>query len=318
MIKHPLKYHTAFLVFALNVLALPVLVTTAMAQPANNVPGPPAGPPGPIVSLSGTVVEQLDSDFDDGGSYSVSSLLFRANVLQPVSRSTLIGLGFRYDLADYNFSNPDVFGGISPWDKIHSITLSVPIISQFNERWSLFISPSLAFSREFDASWGDSLAYGAVGAFSYSFRTDRKLGLGLGVFDRMNKSRVFPFISVDWNFTDKLRLTNPLRAGPTGPAGLEIAYQIDSNWEFGAGGAYRSFRFRLDDEGIAPDGIGEQRGTLAFARIKRQLGRKLDLNIYAGAVLGGELHLDNANNERLVTAAHGTAPLLAITFNGRL
>jgi len=315
MIKRHLNYRKAFLAFALSVLTLPVLITTVMAQPAANSP---PGPPSPMVSLSGTLVEQLNSDFDNGGSYSVSSLLFRANVLQPISRSTLIGLGFSYDLADYNFSNPVAFGGASPWDKIHSITLSVPIITQFNERWSLFVSPSVAFSREFEASWGDSLAYGAVGAFSYGFRRDRKIGLGLGVFDRMNKSRVFPFISVDWNFTDKLRLTNPLRAGPTGPAGLELAYQIDSKWEFGAGGAYRSFRFRLDDQGIAPDGIGEQKGTLAFARLKRTFGKKFDLDIYAGAILGGDLRLDNSNNERLFTAEHATAPLLAISFNGRI
>jgi hypothetical protein len=198
------------------------------------------------------------------------------------------------------------------------MTFSVPIISQVGERWSLFVSPSLAISREFDASWGDALSYGAVGSFSYQFGPRRQLGFGLGVFDRMGKSRIFPFVSVDWYFNDRLRLTNPLRAGPTGPAGLELAYQIDKNWEFGVGGAYRSFRFRLDDQGIAPNGIGEQRGTLAFARLQRQFGKKFDLNIYAGAILGGDLRLDNSGNERLVTAEHATAPLLAISFNGRL
>lgn len=295
-----------FVAISLNVTANPDTTTDRQGRPDY------------YVSLSGTPVLQTDSDFDEGGTYSVSSLLVRANTAMPVRRKTLIGLGFSYDLADYDFSNPVPFGGASPWDKIHSLTLSVPIISRLDDRWSIFIAPSLAFSKEFDASWHDSLAYGAVTAFSYAFTPQQRIGLGFGAFDRMGKNRVFPFISVEWHFTDRLRLTNPLPAGPTGPAGLELAYRIDNHWEFGAGTAYRSFRFRLDDQGVAPNGIGEQRGTLAFARLKRGFGKRLDLNVYAGAVLNGDLRLDNADNDRLVTAPHATAPLFAISLDARI
>jgi hypothetical protein len=307
-------------------LAMVSVVFPVAAQPHSEAQAPSAaqpptdGPPRPssIVTFSGTLIEQAKSDFDSGGSYSVSSLLFRTSITKPVSRTTLVGFGFSYDLADYNFSNPIAFGGLAPWNKIHSITLSVPIISRYGKRWSIFASPSVSVSREFDADWGDSLAYGAIVAGTYGFGPKRKFGLGLGVFDRMDETRAFPFISVDWYFTDRLRLSNPLRAGPTGPAGLELAYTINSKWDFGAGAAYRSFRFRLDDQGIAPNGVGEQRGALAFARFTRSFGPKFSLVIYAGAVLNGELRLENVNNDRLASAPHGTAPLVAISFNGRL
>ncbi len=274
--------------------------------------------PGSSFSFTGALVEQMDSDFDNGGSYSVSSILLRASVLKPVSRSTRVGFNFNYDFSDYNFTDPVAFGGISPWNKIHNLTFGVPVIARFKERWSILAIPSLSVIKESNASTSDALAYGAVFAFNYSFRADRRLGLGAGIFERVDEFRAFPFISVNWHFTDRLRLINPLRAGPTGPAGLELAYDLNSNWEFGAGAAYRSFRFRLNDQGIAPGGVGEQSGLLAFARFSRRFGPKYKLYFYAGAALNGDLRLEDRNNQRLVTAPHGTAPLLAVSFTGRI
>jgi hypothetical protein len=74
---------------------------------------------------------------------------------------------------------------------------------------------------------------------------------------------VFPYITVNWQMTERLRLINPSRTSPAGPAGLELVYAIDKYWETGLGAAYRSYRFRLEEDGPIPNGIGEYK-TVRF------------------------------------------------------
>ena len=72
------------------------------------------------------------------------------------------------------------------------------------------------------AETGESLSYGAVLSAAYAFGPDLMVGLGAGVFERLDQSEVFPYVVIDWKINDRLRLTNPFRAGPVGPAGLEL------------------------------------------------------------------------------------------------
>lgn len=294
-----------------------VLVIWANPVAAQPPPGDSAKPPGPFFSLSGSAIAQLDADFETQGSYSVSSLIFRASVAQPVSRKTILGLSLSYDHLDYDFSDDAALESASPWDRVHGLNLALPIIRKINDRWSLLLSPSIGWFGASGASSGDSLTYGLVSAATYAFRPDRKLGFGLAAFERIGQTRGFPFVSIDWRLTDRMRLTNPLNVGPTGPAGLELAYEISPTWEFGAGGAYRSIRFRLDEHDLEPNGIGEQRGIVTFARILHNLSPKINLVIYTGLVLSGELRIEDENAQQRRTAEHDTAPLLAISLSGR-
>jgi len=295
-------------------LALANSTQPATAQPPS---GGQAKPPGPFFKISGSVISQLDADFDTQGSYSVSSLLFSASVAQPVSRKTILGLSLSYDLLDYDFSEDAQLESASPWDRVHGLNLALPIIRKVNDKWSMFLSPSVGSFGASEASFSDSLTYGLVFAATYAFRPDRKLGFGLGAFDRIGESRAFPFVSIDWRLTDRMRLTNPLSVGPTGPAGLELAYEISPTWEFGVGGAYRNIRFRLDDQDLEPNGIGEQRGIVTFARILHPFSLNLNLVIHTGLVFNGELRIEDEDAQQRRTAEHGTAPLLAISLSGR-
>ena len=296
------------------ILALASWGAPVAAQPA---PGSQGKPPGPFFSLSGSLVEQFNADFDAQGSYSVSSLLLRASVAQPISRKTILGLSLSYDLLDYDFSDDVVLESASPWDRVHGLNLALPVIRRINERWTMLLSPSIGSYGASGASFSDTMTYGAVFAATYAFKPDRKLGFGVGAFDRIGQSRAFPFVSIDWRLSERLRLTNPLTVGPTGPAGLELAYEITPRWELGAGGAYRNIRFRLDERDLEPNGIGEQRGIVTFARIMHAFGPKLSLVIYTGLVLDGELRIETENARRRRTVEHGTAPLLAISLSGR-
>ena len=120
---------------------------------------------------------------------------------------------------------------------------------------------------------------------------------------------------VDWQITPEWRLANPLRAGVTGPAGLELSWQPRGAWEWGLGGAWRSLRFRLDDEGSAPNGVGEETLVPVWLRGVRELGR-LRLAIYAGMSLEGELRLENRRGETFSEQRYAAEPFAAIYLSG--
>jgi hypothetical protein len=152
---------------------------------------------------------------------------------------------------------------------------------------------------------------------SYGFERGNRIGVGLGVFDRLDETIYYPFLSVKWQLTENLRIGNSLDSGPTGPAGLQLAYRFSEGWELAMGLARRSYRFRLDDTGMAPEGIGTQKGKLAFLRLSIDLTQAMQLDLFAGVIHDGTLILENRDNVGVATVDYETTPLLAVNFNGR-
>ncbi len=159
--------------------------------------------------------------------------------------------------------------------------------------------------------------YGAILSVARRLGPDLTLGLGVGVFAQIEETRAFPFVAIDWRITEQARLTNPFAGGPAGPAGLELSYALTSDWEIGIGGAYRSFRHRLDRDGPVPDGIGEHRFVPVYLRLGRDLSPHLHLSLYAGAALGSELRVENDDGDRLYDDDQDPTATLGLSLRGR-
>jgi hypothetical protein len=117
-----------------------------------------------------------------------------------------------------------------------------------------------------------------------------------------------------WKITDNLRLGNSFRTGPAGPAGLELTYTIDRNWETALAGGYRAYRFRLDSNGPVPNGIGQTDSWLLYARLSRKLSRGLRLDLYGGAAFGGKLILDDSRGHEIDRTSYNTAPMAGLAL----
>ena len=122
---------------------------------------------------------------------------------------------------------------------------------------------------------------------------------------------------VDWRISDRWRLVNPLPAGPTGPAGLELDYRFDGGWSAGLGAAWRNVRFRLSEDGAVPGGIGEERGVPVFFRTTRTFGEQMSLNLYAGLVTAGQLRVEDPSGNELRQVDFDAAPLFGANFSAR-
>jgi hypothetical protein len=276
---------------------------------------PPRGEMRTFGSLS--ALYQFDTGLDRGGDYGSSGAIARAGVSAPFGERLSAGITLAYDYTSYRFDAPVAFGGSAPWDSVQRVGFSVPVSYVFDGGWFGSAVASVDWFRENGASWGDSLTYGATLSGGKVFAPGKRLGLGVGVFSRIEETSVFPFLLVDWPLTDRLRLTNPLAAGPTGPAGLELRYALADGWEVGGGAAYRSTRFRLDGEGLAPNGVGEEKGVPVFFHAVRRLTPTIDLNFHAGVVVGGRLTVEDSGGSELARDEFSGAPLLAVTISGR-
>ena len=230
-------------------------VATLFAVFALGVGAAQAQEPGwrPFVSL--TPAYEGKGDLDQGGDFSVSRAIVRGGVTGQAAPGVGAGVTLSYDYNDYSFSNPAAFGGVAPWNIVQRIGVAVPLSFELRDGWSVGVAPSVDWFRENGADTGDSLSWGAIVSATRRFADGNRLGFGVGVYDRIEKTSAFPFLIVDWRLSDRWRLVNPLAAGPVGGAGLELDYLLGGGWEIGVGGAFRSLRFRLSESGPVPNGV---------------------------------------------------------------
>ena len=269
----------------------------------------------PFVSV--TPVYEGKADMDRGGDFSVWSTFVRGGVAGDLGGGNRAGVTLNYDYSNYSFSNPSVFGGVAPWGVMQRYGVAVPLSFALRDGWSLGVIPSVDWFKENGAKSSDSLVWGGIVSGTKRFADGNRIGLGVGVYDRIEKVSAAPFLIVDWRLSDRWRLSNPLAAGPTGPAGLELDYRLNSDWELGVGGAWRVARFRLSANGPVPDGIGEERGLPIFLRATRGLGAQAQLHLYAGVVAAGELRVEDSSGNLLQKTDYDPAPFVAATFVGR-
>ena len=266
----------------------------------------------PFVSF--TPLYQGKGDLDGGGDVSAWGAVVRAGATTDLGGGTRAGVTLSYDYIDYSFSNPAGFGGVAPWNVFQRYGVAVPFSFALRDDWTLGIAPSFDWYRENGADSGESFGWGGIVSATKRFPNGNRLGLGVGVFDRIEKTSVFPYLIVDVRLTDRWRLVNPLPAGPAGGAGLELDYRFDNGWNLGLGAAWRTLRFRLSESGPVPNGVGEERGVPVFFRATRNLGERSSLHLYAGVVAGGRLTVEDPSGNELRQVDFDPAPLLGATF----
>ena len=259
----------------------------------------------------------FESDLDHGGSAGVAVLYAGLSGVKPIDAKLALSASLRFNLLDFRFSSPTAFGGVAPWNRIYEPGISVGVSYLLDNGWRLGFVPTVQYSGESGAKFGDAIVWGAVASASKTFSPDLTLGVGVGAFSRIEKTSVYPFLIVNWRITEKLRLANPFAAGPAGPAGLELVYDLGGGWETGVGGAYRSFRFRNSEDAPTPNSIGQAQMIPVFARIAKNLTPSIQLELMAGATVGNQLKLYDSSGNRLVEEDQDAAPFVALTFSGR-
>lgn len=258
-----------------------------------------------------------DSDLDGGGDLSVGGVITRLGSSTGFGQGHRFGVTLNYDYFDYSFSNPAAFGGVAPWQVMQRYGFSVPMSFVLPDGWSLGVSPSLDWFRENGASSGDAKVWGGTVTAAKRFDEGNVLGLGVAAFSGLEENTFFVFPIVNWRFSPRWSLVNPLAAGPTGPAGLELDYLTDSGWKLGLGAAYRTVRYRLSASGPVPNGVGEISGAPVFLRASRQFADVYTLNLYLGALVAGEVRVESPSGRLLAKDDLDVGPIVGANLSVR-
>ncbi len=287
--------------------ALALLAASSVASAQRLAPGEVS------TSINLMTFTQLDTDLDNGGQFSRSGADVQVGVTRQFTVAVSAGITARYGTERWSFDRPNAFGPQVPWTEIHRPSIGFNLGYALAPDLTVFVAPQFEWAYESGASTSDAHNFGAVlGATRFYSRT-LLVGFGLGAFRELDRNHYFPFVIVNWQITDQLRLSNPLRAGPAGGAGLELSYALTKGWETGVGAAYREYRFRLSRAGPTPNGIGQNEGVPVFARLTRRFGPVGQLDLFAGVVTSGKLEVINAAGATVQSTGYGLAPLFALT-----
>jgi hypothetical protein len=307
----------ALAILALLTLLLPLLFPSILqaAQLGKVCPSPSENM---NFSWMVTPLYQFGSKVDGGGSLSVFTLITGAGVAKQVTKNLEAGVDLTYIYDGYSFSGMTGFRVPYPWSSIHTFGISVPLTYSVNNdcTWKIYLVPTGQFVGESTARFGDALVYGGAIGVSHVFTPKIEVGLGIAGYYNLAQVSFFPYPIVKIQISDRIQLTNPFGASPAGPGGGVLNYKLTEHWGVGLGGAYRSYRFRLDHNGPIPGGVGQYRSCPVFATVGYQPSPALRVELYAGATLFNKIYIDDHGGDELLRTKQNAAPLLGMSASG--
>lgn len=285
-------------------LALPLVMVAAAAQ------AQPTSERGPFFfSLEGLFAYQGGADLEGGASFSVERSYLETGILYRFDDTTFAGLTLSGGRNDYSFDTP----GAAPWGAIEDNALSA-IFRTRSGSMSWFVAPSLRYDFEQGADRADGETYGVFAGASWVLNDRLTIGPAFGVFTQLEDGDLsaFPALLIDWDIAERWNLsTGPTIGASRGP-GLTLSYAMTEVVNLGLTGRYEETRFRLDDEGPAPDGIGEDRSFPLVLSVGYEPGPWASVNAFAGAELGGSLRLEDSSGKVVSTQDYDPAPILGL------
>jgi outer membrane receptor protein involved in Fe transport len=300
-------------------LVLFVLQGRAPAQEKEEEVPPPRPRSGWSVSVQSGYVHQFETDMDEGGSFSRERLFAEGGLTYAFDHDQKVSLALGYGFDDYDFSGSRGFAGLRAWEEIHSYRISTPVEWGLDDDWRLFVIPTLRFTGESDADFGDGLTGGGFVGCAYRVSDTLTLGPGLGVLSQLeDDASVFPVLLVHWRITETLTLGTGRSAGATLGPGLALSWVPDPRWTLSIGARYERLRFRLDDDAPVPEGIGEDSSLPLFGSVVYSPIPQTRIGLVGGVGLNGELRLEDEGGDRIAKDDYDPAAFLGLTFSLRL
>jgi len=258
------------------------------------------------------VDHEFETDIDSGGTLSVTRGHAELGALYMKSPRDSIGIAVRYGQHAYDFGGTAGFGGLQPWEDIRETVIAVPYRLGIGADWDLMAIASMQGFAESGTSWDEGVPASGILAMSYRVSDDLKVGGGLGVSSQIEDDvSVFPFLLLDWQITETLALaTRGAGRAVDGPQAV-LSWQADPMWSLGLGAGHETLRFRLDDSGVAPGGVGEEEAYPVFASLTYGKERGgFQAFVFGGYKLAGELTLEDRNGVFVAGSDYENSPFL--------
>ena len=271
------------------------------------------GPPkGWVGAVDGLYSYQGRADLGDGGSFSANRSFVRAGGLYRFENGFSAGVFASAGQLDYDFDT----SGVQPWGDVTDLRVSIPMRYRFQNGVSLFFAPSLRFDYEAGASMSDGRSYGAFAGITWRVNDKLSIGPGFGAFSQFedDDTQVFAALLIDWDISKRWNLSTGRGLGASQGPGLSLSYAHSDALRFSLLARYEELRFRLDNQGPAPNGVGQDKSIPVVFAVEYNPSPALSLTAFAGAEFNGELQLESSSGAVLSTQNYETAPLIGFAF----
>ena len=264
--------------------------------------------------VDGLAVHQGSADLSGGGAFSADRAFIRAGGLYRFEGGVSAGLFVSYGQFSYDFS----FAGNQPWGNIRDIRISAPIRFSAGRNATVFISPQVRWDYESGVSASDGKTYGVFAGVSWQVNDRLRIGPAFGAFSELGNddTEVFPALLVDWDISDRWNLSTGTGLGATQGPGIALSYEINDSLNLSFGARSERVRFRLDNAGLAPGGVGEDSSFPVVVALDYEPNPGFSFNVFAGAEFSGELSLENALGQEISRQTYDTAPIAG--FSARI
>ncbi|MEL7012529.1 MAG: hypothetical protein AAFO72_04530 [Pseudomonadota bacterium] len=267
-----------------------------------------------VFSVQGGAIHQFDTDIDSGGSFSVSRGYIEPGVSYVLGPLGSIGLSLGYGYSDYSFSSTS----FRPWSEVNDLSFSIPIRWAVSPDFQVFASPSVRFDWESGADMEDGFTAGAIVGAGWRVNENLFIGPGAGVFSGLEEgTNVFPVLILNWQIADSLSLRTGSGLGASRGPGLSLEWDASQDWSFGLGARYEEVRFKLDDQGIAPGGVGEDRAVPIFLTANWEGSENASLTAIAGVETAGRLSVENTARQVVSRTDYDPGVFLGFAFRVR-
>ena len=249
-------------------------------------------------TVDGGYLYGFSADFEDTGDVQNSRAQVGADVAWRFVEDWNLSLSFTYVLDSYDFSTPNGLAAVEPWSDINQVDFGFVLNYNISSDWSVWGGGIFEFSFENGAAWDDSFTAGGLFGVTCVVNDDLILGGGLAVVQRIEDDvRFVPIVIVNWNITNDLVFTSRTSAAFAGAA-LELIWKVQP-WEFAIGGVHKYSRFRLDDDVVAPDGVGQDESIPLYGRIGYHFNKDFQIDVLAGAACFGEMTLEDSGGNKI-------------------
>lgn len=273
----------------------------------------------PTLLGEGGLIYQSDADIDGGGSMEV--LRFDVGLLGTATLTERLRWRNTYffGVHGYDFDGGGFAAG-DPWETVLNMRLGSALTYALNDTWGVSAGGVFIFSPETDADWGDSFTGGGSVGVEYRHSETLFASIGVAVISQIeDDAAVTPMVGVNWLPDPQwtVRVGAVPASGGTAAA-AEVAYRVLEPLEIGLGLVYHQRRFRLDDSGPAPEGVGVDNNLPVRLRLGWNITQQLSLHLLGGLVAGGEVELEDRRGDRLRKEDYDPAAYVGARIIGRL
>ena len=296
-----------------------VLLFSAPALGEGNAParsGPPA--PAATFTLAGGAIQQAVADLDGDGEVGVTRLLVRPGLDVFFSPALQASFSLGASLDCYDFRGDDGLAGAEPFDDVRGLRLSTFARYALDDEWTLIGGPSLRMVAESGADLTDGASFGFLGGAVWKATETLSIGPGLGFFTEIEDDPVvFPFLLIDWRFADGWSIGTGRGLGATAGPGLTLGWDFAESWTLELGARWERLRFRLDDDPVAPDGVGQDEAIPVLLALTWKPTRETSVSLFAGMRFRGRLTVFDDGGKKLLREDYDPAPFFGLGFSLR-